>query len=413
MLTPLLADNIGPAVSAMVKIYGLHLKTLDIGWPAASAVAFGTEIGALVIPLGLLLNVVMLVTKTTKTLNIDLFNYWHYAFVGSLVSIETNSFWWGAFAAAITYIISMVAADRTQKKMENFYGEDLKGISITHGYTVAFAPFAIAINWVIERIPGLRSIDLDAEKMQKRFGILGDPIFLGLVIGAILGVLAQYPVDKIMKLAIILSAVMVLIPRITSMFIEGLSPISKRSQELISTKLPGRSFSIGMTPALLVGHPVTLVASLFLVPVILLLAVIIPGNQFLPLGSLAGLIYIFPLILPYTKRNLIRSFITGAIMMVFGLLFATSVGQIFTQSVKMVQANLIPAGTTYVGSIDFATSPLAWAVYELSTHFAVVGAAVLVVFALALMVWNRKAIISEESAEAVEAPEAAETVTGR
>ncbi len=216
-----------------------------------------------------------------------------------------------------------------------------------------------------------------------------------------------------MKLAIILSAVMVLIPRITSMFIEGLSPISKRSQELISTKLPGRSFSIGMTPALLVGHPVTLVASLFLVPVILLLAVIIPGNQFLPLGSLAGLIYIFPLILPYTKRNLIRSFITGAIMMVFGLLFATSVGQIFTQSVKMVQANLIPAGTTYVGSIDFATSPLAWAVYELSTHFAVVGAAVLVVFALALMVWNRKAIISEESAEAVEAPEAAETVTGR
>ncbi|WP_054645608.1 PTS transporter subunit IIC [Secundilactobacillus oryzae] len=167
----------------MVKIYGLHLKTLDIGWPAASAVAFGTEIGALVIPLGLLLNVVMLVTKTTKTLNIDLFNYWHYAFVGSLVSIETNSFWWGAFAAAITYIISMVAADRTQKKMENFYGEDLKGISITHGYTVAFAPFAIAINWVIERIPGLRSIDLDAEKMQKRFGILGDPIFLGLVIG--------------------------------------------------------------------------------------------------------------------------------------------------------------------------------------------------------------------------------------
>lgn len=413
VLTQLLSDNLGPAVSAMIKIYDLNLKTLDIGWPAASAVAFGTEIGALVIPLGLLLNVVMLMTKTTQTLNIDLFNYWHFAFVGSLVSITTHSFWWGAFAAGITYIITMVAADRSQKKMQEFYGDDLKRISIPQGYSVSFVPFAIAINWVIERIPGLRSIDLDAEKMKKRFGILGEPIFLGIVIGVVLGILARYPVDKILQLAMILSAVMVLIPRITSMFIEGLSPISKRSQDLVSKRFKGRSFNIGMTPALILGHPTTLVASLFLVPTILLLAVIIPGNQFLPLGSLAGLLYIFPMVLPYTKGNVIRSFIVSVVMMAFGLLFATSVSSIFTTAVRTVQKSLIPAGTTYVGSIDFSTSPLAWAVYELSTHFAIVGAAALTVFALALMVWDRKAIIAEEKVEAVEKSEAVETVTGR
>ncbi|WP_338015996.1 PTS transporter subunit IIC, partial [Lacticaseibacillus baoqingensis] len=52
VITQLLTDNIGPAVTAMVKAYGLHLHTLDIGWPAASAVAFGTEVGAIIIPLG-------------------------------------------------------------------------------------------------------------------------------------------------------------------------------------------------------------------------------------------------------------------------------------------------------------------------------------------------------------------------
>lgn len=84
VMTQLLADNLGPAVNSMVKIYHLHLHTLDIGWPAASTVAFGTEVGAIIIPLGLLINIIMLVTKTTKTLNIDLWNYWHFAFVGSI-----------------------------------------------------------------------------------------------------------------------------------------------------------------------------------------------------------------------------------------------------------------------------------------------------------------------------------------
>ena len=112
VITQLLADNIGPAVNAMVKIYHLHLNTLDIGWPAASTVAFGTEVGAIIIPLGLAVNVIMLLTKTTKTLNIDLWNYWHFAFIGSIVTIATKSFWWGAFAAIVTFIITMVGADR-------------------------------------------------------------------------------------------------------------------------------------------------------------------------------------------------------------------------------------------------------------------------------------------------------------
>ncbi|HAT55123.1 MAG TPA: PTS sugar transporter subunit IIC, partial [Lactobacillus sp.] len=154
VMTQLLADNLGPAVNSMVKIYHLHLHTLDIGWPAASTVAFGTEVGAIIIPLGLLINIIMLVTKTTKTLNIDLWNYWHFAFVGSIVSIATKSFWWGDFAAIVTFSVTLVGADRSQKKVEKFYGKDLEGISIPQAFCVTFIPFAWAINWIIERIPG-------------------------------------------------------------------------------------------------------------------------------------------------------------------------------------------------------------------------------------------------------------------
>ncbi len=395
VITQLLATNLGPAVNQMVKIYHLHLYTLDIGWPAASSVAFGTEVGAIVIPLGLAINVLMLLTKTTKTLNIDLWNYWHFAFIGSIVSIATNSFWWGIFAVIFVFIVTLVGADCSQQKLENFYGKDLTGISIPQAFCVTFIPFAIVTNWIIERIPGLNKIDLDAEKMKKRFGILGDPILLGVIIGILLGILAHYTVAETLKLGIILSAVMVLIPRITSMFIEGLSPISKRAQDIISKRFKGRKFNIGMTPALVIGHPVTLVVSLLLVPTILFLSVVIPGNEFLPLASLSGLIYIFPLVLPYTQGNVFRTFITGIVSLIIGVLSATYLADIFTAAVKMVQSSLIPAGTTSVASIDFAASPLTWLTYYLSTNFSIIGPLLLVVLAIGLLMYNRKRISQE------------------
>ena len=347
VITQLLADNIDPAVNAMVNIYHLHLHTLDIGWPAASQVAFGTSVGAIIIPLGLLVNVLMLLIGTTKTLNIDLWNYWHFAFIGSIVYFATKNFWWGIFATIITIIITLVGADRYQEKVEKFYGDDLTGISIPQAFCVGFIPFAIAVNWIVDQIPGLNKIDIDADKMKVKFGVFGDPIVLGVVIGMIIGILAHYPVSKILQLGVILAAVMVLIPRIT-----GLSPISKRTQEIVRNKFREREFNIGMTPALVIGHPVTLVASLLLIPIILFLSVVIPGNEFFPLASLSGLIYIFPLVLPYTKGNVFKSLIVGVVSLVLGVISETMLAEIFTKAVSFVQASLIPVGTSSVASID-------------------------------------------------------------
>ncbi|MGX7205909.1 PTS galactitol transporter subunit IIC [Enterococcus pingfangensis] len=398
VITKLLADNLGPAVSKMVELYGLNLKTLDIGWPAAAAVAYGTEVGAIVIPLGLLVNIIMLFTRTTNTVNIDLWNYWHFAFIGSIVSIATDSFLWGLFAVVVTVAITLIGADRSQKKMEAFYGKDLEGISIPQAFCVGFIPFAIVTDWIIEKIPGLNKVDLDAKKMQDKFGVFGEPLFLGVIVGILLGLIAQYTVAQMLTLGITMAAVMVLIPKITGQFIEGLNPISQRSQELIGSRLKGgRKLNIGMTPALVIGHPVTLVCSLLLVPIILFLSVIIPGNKFLPLASLSGLIYIFPLVLPYTKGNVLRSLITGILTLVTGVLFETSLSTIFTKAVQIVDSSLIPKGTESVASIDFAASPFSWITYQLTANIGVVGAIILAVVTIAFALFNRKKITTELS----------------
>lgn len=390
VVTGLLSDNLGPAVNKMTEIYNLKLNILDIGWPAASQIAFGSKVGAIMIPLGLLINIIMIVSKTTRTINIDIWNYWHFAFIGSIVALGTKNIGWGLFAASISFIITLVIADRTSEEVGGFYN-NLYGISLPQAFCAAYVPFAVVLNKLLDLIPGMDKVDIDAEGMQKKFGVIGEPIFLGVIIGSLLGLIAKYPLDKVLKLGITMSAVMVLIPRITGLFIEGLVPISEATKSLIEKRFSKyKGLKIGMSPALVIGHPTILVVSLLLVPCILFLSVVLPGNQFLPLTSLAGLIYIFPLIIPITKGNVLKTFIIGLVMLVAGNYIATNIATIFTQA-AVVSGVVLPQGTVAVASIDFAASPMTWIIYHFS-NFNIIGPIILSVLTLLTMLWNRKKI---------------------
>ena len=408
IVTALLTSALGPALNKVVNIYDLQLKVFDMGWPAAAAVAYNTAVGAFIIPVCLGVNLLMLLTKTTRTVNIDLWNYWHFAFIGAVVFFASDSLAWGFFAAIVCYIITLVIADITARKFQTFY-KDMAGISIPQPFCAGFVPFAWAINKVLDLIPGMDRLEIDAEGLKKKFGLLGEPLFLGVVVGVVIGCLTCTSgaelVDQIpyiLGLGIKMGAVMELIPRVTVLFIEGLRPISEATRQLIARKFKGADgLNIGMTPALVIGHPTTLVVSILLIPVTLVLAVVLPGNQFLPLASLAGMFYIFPLVLPYTKGSVVKTFIIGLVVLTLGLYMVTNLAPAFTLAAKDVfeatgdAAVAIPAGFDG-GSLDFASSPLAWLIYQGTIGLKWIGAGILVLATLAAMVWNRVLIIRNQ-----------------
>ena len=188
-----------------------------------------------------------------------------------------------------------------------------------------------------------------------------------------------------------MGAVMELIPRITSLFIEGLVPISEATKELIAKRFQGKGggFFIGMSPALVIGHPATLVVTILLIPVLLFLSVALPGNKFLPLTSLAGLLYVFPMILPYTKGNVFKTFIIGLIMMIAGNYIATSLAGIFTTAAHGIGTIDLEDGQQ-VSCIDFAASPMTWIIYQLTANLKLVGSLVLGAITLGLVILNRQ-----------------------
>ncbi len=170
-------------------------------------------------------------------------------------------------------------------------------------------------------------------------------------------------------------------------------------RELIARKFKGAAgLNIGMSPALVIGHPATLVVSLLLIPVTILLAVVLPGNQFLPLASLAGMFYLFPLVLPITKGNVLKTFIIGLVVLTVGLYFVTDLAPFFTQAARDVYARTqdaavnIPEGFQG-GALDFASSPFAWVIFHLTYSLKWIGVSVLVAVTLLLMVLNRRAIL--------------------
>src|SRR5580698_758089 len=101
----LLVQVVGPQAMAFADVLGLKLDVLDVGWPMGAAVSFASPIAAALIPAVLLLNVVSVVAKVTRTVDVDLWNYWHFIYTGALISAATGSTALGVAGALLTALV--------------------------------------------------------------------------------------------------------------------------------------------------------------------------------------------------------------------------------------------------------------------------------------------------------------------
>ncbi len=359
LIIGLMWTSLSDVGQALVTNLGIQRTVYDVGWPSAAAIAFGTNVGLAVIPVALLVNLVLLVVRLTKTLNVDIWNFWHFAFIGSLVAIVTDSLAYGLIAAALAAAFALFLADWTAKAVQSFY--NLPGISIPHLTTAPGVPFAILVNWVFEKIPGLRDFKADPDTIRRKWGLFGEPVILGLVIGLILGILAfafNVPegqsllatVSLILGVGMNLAAVMLLLPRMVAILMEGLIPVSESAREFMQKRASGREIYIGLDSAILIGHPAAISTALVLVPVAILLSIILPGNKVILFADLAIIPFVVALFAPLMKGNIVRMIVAGTLELAVGFYIATSMAPIFTQAA--VNAGFeMPAGAVEITSI--------------------------------------------------------------
>lgn len=149
----------------MVERTGISLPVVDLGWPPLAAITWGSPIAPFVIPLTMLINVAMLALNKTRTVDVDMWNYWHFALAGTLVYYSTGSFVLGLSAAAIAAIVVLKLADWSAPLVAKYFG--LEGISLPTLSSVVFFPIGLLFDKIIDKIPGVNRIHIDPENVQK------------------------------------------------------------------------------------------------------------------------------------------------------------------------------------------------------------------------------------------------------
>ncbi len=367
LVVDLLVNNLGPAAQGMVERLGVELNVIDVGWPATSSIAWASVVAAFIIPVGLVVNVVMLLTKTTKIMNVDIWNFWHYTFMGAVVYSISGSIVQGLVAAVIFQIITLKIADWTAPMVRDFY--DLPGVAIATGSTVSYAP-GIWLVKLLQKIPVIKDLNADPDTIQKRFGIFGESIFIGLALGAIIGALAGYGVGDIIDIGMAMAAVMVLMPRMVKILMEGLMPVSESAREWLNKHFGNREINIGLDAAVLLGHPSVIATALILVPITVILAVILPGNALLPFGDLATIPFVVAFIVGAARGNIIHSVIVGTVMIALSLYMATDIAPVFTEMGANADLEMdIAEKSTRISSIDQGGNLINWVIWRVFEIF--------------------------------------------
>ncbi|WP_080872569.1 PTS galactitol transporter subunit IIC [Oceanobacillus timonensis] len=367
----LMGETLGPAAEAMVSNLNINLTVLDTGWPTAAAAAFSaTTILPWIFGLGILLNILLIITKFTKTLNIDMWNYWQFIFGAAFIYAATNNFILSIILGLVTLVITLKLADLTAPKVQEFFG--LPGVSLPHMQTMAWAPIGMVLDKFLDKIPGLNKLKADPDKIQKQYGILGEPLFIGTVLGALIGALAYFPqiiggefengISQLLTTAITLGAVMLIFPRMVRLLMEGLLPISDGAKKFLNKKLPGRELLIGLDVATVVGNPSVVATGLLLVPITLILAVLLSFtgiNQLLPFTDLAVLPFFAVWAVVWSRGNIVRGILIGSFFMAGILLIATFIAPLQTQLADAASFN-IPEGTSLISSLGGGSFLLSW-----------------------------------------------------
>jgi len=354
LLLDYMSSNLGPAARAMVENIGINLDVLDVGWGSIAAITWSSPIIVFIVFAIFAVNIIMLLTKTTNTLDVDIWNYHHMAIVGIMVHYVTKNIWLGIGASVVMAITTFKIADWSQPLIEKFFG--IPGVSLPTVSATSTLLLAWPLNWLLDRIPGINKINLTLKDVQKYLGFFGDQMILGLILGSAIGLLGGYTITAALQLGVSMSAVLVIIPKMTSLFVEGLMPISEAAQSWSQRKFKNRKLFIGLDAAIVVGNQDVITTALILIPLTIGLAFILPGNRMLPFADLAIIPFRIAFVVALTRGNFFKNIVIG-LATTTAILYAGSItAPILTDLASSIGIEVAVAGGALFISSFSATS---------------------------------------------------------
>lgn len=391
---------ISPVIQKMVTTNGVHLSGFDVGWQATAIVAFSTKPGMIFLAVGLLLQVLLFLVKWTDVFQpSDLWNNYSYVIWGSMVYHVTDNMILSLACMILLNLYSLLISELMARRWSKYYKYPSCTIIAMHNIEAVI--FGIAMDPLWNAL-GFHKVKINPETLQKRFGFIGEPATLGLFLGVFIGILGNFNTlntlaawGSVALVGITTSAVMAIFPRVAGIFAQAFLPITEAARKSIKKdKNSDREWYLGINDAAGFGEQATLICGIILIPIMFLVAIILPGNQVLPVVDLLALPFMVQGFVAITNGNILKIIVNSTIWYGLGLYMCTYTAPIFTDITKSVGLAL-PAGALLITSFNILGKPLIGLVFMafLSQSPIFIGLAVLVYFALWFLFKKNKTAI--------------------
>ena len=361
--------NISPAVQQLTSVRGLNFPVLDVGWPPLAAITWASPLAAISIPLVLLANLAMLALGWTRTIYIDIWNYWHFALMGALVMFATGSMTLGLSAVLLIAVYCFKMTEWSAPDVERETG--LVGISASPVSVNGLMPYAVGVDWLLDRIPVINRFDYNpnrtvtAPSAVSGLDLLGDPMIIGGLMGLALAMAAGYGPGATLELGVHIAAVMFLLPKSAGLIGDAMMPVTVALRDQVTRFFPHRiNLIVAMDTGFLMHHKSVMVTGLILMMLAVVIALILPGNKVLPLGDLPNLISVMSLSVLIFRGNVFRAVVAGIPVIITFLLISSNMAPLYTQLASQT-ASFNSAGLGQITAFTDGGHQLRFLIYSL------------------------------------------------
>ncbi|MBE3088725.1 MAG: hypothetical protein IMZ41_00420, partial [Actinobacteria bacterium] len=366
VLLTLFVNFFGPITNTILINSSKKFEIIDTGWLVSKAVILNSPIILQIIIAVVILNLIMLSLRFTRTINIDFWNYWSFLLVGSIIFAITEIKWIGILIAMIVAAITLVLSDIYATYIESYFG--LKGISTPQAQIICWAPVSHLINVIFNKIPFIRRAHVFYEEIQYKLGVVSEPMIMGFILGFIIGAITRYKNFYLnlgpnllyaLLSGLTLSIIMILLPRSVNLLLKGIVPTINDIKSFISRRITKRELYIGLDPIVLVGQPSIIMLSVIIIPLTVYISTILPGNAVLPKADLIMIPFILIWIIAPSKGDIFRSLISAVIIIPIILWTTTNMGYLFTNFFLKYNMELVE-GYKRLSSIGASSNIFFW-----------------------------------------------------
>ena len=386
--------NIAPPVEMIISKRELNYPILDVGWPPLAGITWASSIAPLTIPMIICANLIMIATNVTRTIYIDIWNFWHFALLGALLQNTNHSFLLSMLATLLIGIYCIKLSDWTAPYVNRECG--LEGITVSPVSVVGLLPYAVTVNILLDKIPWIKRLRFNANKTTTRLEIFGEPMIIGVLVGIFLGFLAEYDIKSLSELCINIAAVMFLLPHCGSLIGNGMEPFSKNLKVRITKIFPNKKdLVIAIDSAVLFQNKSVIVTGIILMPISIIIAFVLPGNKIIPLGDLPNLISVMAVIVIVCESNVFRGIILGIPIIIAYLLIATEFAPLFTNLSRQIGLDYTREFSGNISAFTDGGNPIRYWFYYIFDGNIIALSLIPIVLVLFFITWKKhKSLIS-------------------